>query len=190
MSPKANTPRVPDRAVGLETGASRAAQVRFALVFCAIAGVASFAYYFPHRAGSFADVCLTEYLRVYVRCVGAVLGRLDSTVSVSGFDVQGRFPLRIVRDCDGMQINILFAAAVIAFPSTWARRMGGLAAGIGLLATLNVVRLCSLYFVGVYWPADFDFVHREVWPIIFVVVALAVFAAWAGLLARSAPEPT
>jgi exosortase/archaeosortase family protein len=88
-----------------------------------------------------------------------------------------------------MQINILFGAAVLGFPSTWRRRLSGLAAGFAFLAGLNLVRLCSLYFVGVYFPDAFEFAHRELWPLLLVVAALGAFAGWAGWFRRTPAVP-
>jgi exosortase/archaeosortase family protein len=164
----------------------RRSQVRFAVTFALVAALASLAYYFPYPSGSAADVWMASYLRAYVRCAGALLARLDGSVTVSGLEVHGRFPFRVTRDCDGMQIDILFGAAVLAFPSTWARRLAGLAVGFVFLAALNLVRLCTLYFVGVYWPEAFDAAHRELWPLLLVIAALGAFLAWAEWLRRDA----
>jgi exosortase/archaeosortase family protein len=166
---------------------ARWAQIRFGLTFAIVGGVLSFAYYYPYRPGSAADVLLAKYLQAYAHCAGAVLARFDSSVSVTGIDVGGRFPLRITRDCDGMQINILFAAAILAFPASWRQRALGLGLGLAALLTLNVVRLCTLYFVGVFWPSGFDFAHRELWPMLFIVAAMGAFIGWAGTLKPTEP---
>jgi exosortase/archaeosortase family protein len=173
-----------------ETDATgRREQLRFAVVFSVLAVAVSFAYYFPYTAGGFVDAWMSSYLRAYVRCAGAVLSRLDSSVFVSGFDVHGRFPLRVTRDCDGMQVNILFASAVLAFPASWPRRLFGLTVGCALLVVLNLVRLCTLYFIGVYCPGVFDFAHRELWPLLLVAAALTAFVVWARWLQRPAAVP-
>jgi exosortase H (IPTLxxWG-CTERM-specific) len=163
------------------------ARLRFALIFAGVAAVLSFAYYFPYRSGSVPEVWLGAYLRAYARCAGAVLAHLDPTVSVSGLNLRGRFPIRISRDCDGMEVNILFASAILAFPTGYKRRLAGLGAGIAILAGANVVRLCTLYFVGVWSATAFDFAHRELWPILFIVIAVGVFATWASASNRPGP---
>jgi exosortase H (IPTLxxWG-CTERM-specific) len=157
------------------------------LIFASVAGALSFAYYFPYQSGSLPEVWLGAYLRTYARCAGAVPSRFDSTVSVSGLDLSGRFPIRIARDCDGLEVDILFASAILAFPASWRRRLMGLAAGIAILASANLVRLCTLYFVGVWSPRAFDFAHREGWPILFIFIALAIFAIWASATKQSEP---
>jgi exosortase/archaeosortase family protein len=180
----------PDASTGTRPPAplsdERAAQARFVITFAVIAVLGSLAYYYPYPADSTAGAWMASYLQAYVRCAGVVLARLDPSVVVSGLEVHGRFPFRVTRDCDGMQINILFAAAVLGFPASWARRLAGLAGGLVVLASLNLVRLCSLYFVGVYWPGAFDFAHRELWPVLLVLAAFGTFATCAGWLRRDA----
>jgi exosortase/archaeosortase family protein len=165
------------------------ARARFAILFTVIAVVASFAYYFPYPAGSTADVIMASYLHAYVQCAGAILHFFDPTVVVSGLEVHGRFSFRITRDCDGMQLNILFAAAVLSFPARWSHRLAGLAAGIAFFVLLNLIRLCSLYFVGLYAPGAFDFAHREMWPVVFVLAALGAFVLWAARLPKATAAP-
>lgn len=61
------------------------------------------------------------YLAGYARAAGALLSLFDPAVRVSGPEIHGRYPLVIVRDCDAMEVNILFVSAVLAFPAGWAR---------------------------------------------------------------------
>jgi len=44
--------------------------------------------------------------------------------------------------------------------------------------TLNVLRIVSLYFVGVYFPGAFDFCHMDVWPLVIVLATCAGFILW------------
>ena len=78
-----------------------------------------------------------------------------------------------------METNLLFVAAVVALPGTWRRKLVAVGAGVAALAAVNLARICSLYFVGLYAPSAFDAIHLEVWPLILVAVAVVMFVAWA-----------
>ena len=120
------------------------------------------------------------YLHAYARLAGSVISVFDATAKVSGQNVMGRFSLHVSKDCDAMESNILMMAAVVAFPSTWKRRAVGLLASITVVTVANVVRLCSLYFVGLRWPSAFEFAHLELWPLLLIAISLGVFVAWTG----------
>jgi exosortase H (IPTLxxWG-CTERM-specific) len=153
-------------------------RTRFAATFLLVAGSLSLLYAYAYPPGSLVERALERYLAGYARAAGALLALFDPAVHVSGSSILGRFPLRIVKDCDAMEIKILFGAAVLAFPSDWWRRALGLAAGITLLFVINLVRICSLYFIGIHAPSSFESAHREVWPLLMVALAAASFLIW------------
>ena len=78
-----------------------------------------------------------------------------------------------------METNLLFVSAIVALPAPWRRKLVALGAGVAILAAVNLTRICSLYYVGLYAPAAFDAIHLEVWPLILVALAVATFVAWA-----------
>jgi exosortase/archaeosortase family protein len=135
-------------------------------------------YYFPYDARGFAAACLRGYLRAYARLAGGVLSLLDPSVHVQGADIVGRYSLTFAMNCDAMDVYILFSSALLAFPASVRARFIGLAAGLAALVALNVLRIVSLYFVGVYAPGGFDFCHMDIWPLVIVVATCAGFLLW------------
>src|SRR5579863_6192949 len=130
--------------------------LRFALTFGVLAGTGLGVYFFPYeQLGLDSTRVFVPYLSAYARMAGIVLHLIDPGVSVAGSTIHGRFAMQIVRSCDAMEVNVLFAAAVLAFPGPWARKGIALAAGLSALVACNVVRLCTLYYVGLYLPARF-----------------------------------
>jgi exosortase/archaeosortase family protein len=119
---------------------------------------------------------------------GRLLAIVDSSVHVSQDVIGGRYALRMVKTCDAMEANLLFVAAVVAFPAPWPRKVAAAIAGVGALIAVNVVRICSLYFVGVHLPTAFEIVHLELWPLAMVAIAAGLFlicARW--MTVRPAP---
>jgi exosortase/archaeosortase family protein len=155
-------------------------ELRFAITFAVLATALSLAYYFPYASGGAVDRAISAYLSAYASAIGAVVHLFDSTVRVSGQDVAGRFALRVSRDCDAMEATVLYACAVVAWPASLRLRVAGVAAGVLVILAANVVRLCTMYWIGVAWPSAFDFAHRELWPALLLVVVVVAFVAWVG----------
>ncbi|HEV3190975.1 MAG TPA: hypothetical protein VGY54_10785 [Polyangiaceae bacterium] len=158
---------------------TRKTTLLYLLRFALLAGVELTAYYFPYDPRGLAAACLHLYLAAYAHLAGGALSLVDSSVHVVGTDILGRFNLTFAMNCDAMDVFILFSSAVIAFPSTARRRTVGLAAGLLALVAINVVRIVSLYLVGVHFPSAFEFCHVDLWPIFIVAVTCAGFLAWA-----------
>lgn len=150
-------------------------QVRFTLSFVAIAGVLFAFYCFPYRENGISEAWFTSYLEGYARVVGWILSAFEPNVTVTDNNVIGRFSMSIIKSCDAMEANILFCAAALALPAPAARKAIAVPAGLLALIAANVVRLCCLYYVGVYAPSSFEFLHIEVWPLVMIVFALADF---------------
>jgi exosortase/archaeosortase family protein len=162
-----------------KTGTSRAS-LRFALSYAAVCGIffgCYFVFTFPYSGWPYR--LFSGYLHLYARAAGTVLHAFDPLVSVSQNEIVGRTSLAIVRGCDGTEVLILFAAAVIAsHPHPWRLRLPGVIAGAAALSAANVARICCLYYVGFLAPSALDLWHLELWPLILSALAVALFVLW------------
>jgi exosortase/archaeosortase family protein len=148
----------------------------YALV-SALLFVAYFVFAFPYSGLPYR--LFTGYLHAYAVASAAVLHLFDSQVAVSENDIVGPTSLAIVRGCDGTEVLILFAAAVIASrPHSWRQRAVGVVAGIAALSAANVVRICSLYFIAIRSPSAMQLWHLELWPLILIAIAVALYVGW------------
>jgi exosortase/archaeosortase family protein len=138
-------------------------------------------YHFPYEDGSPPRQLTGAYLRACAGAAGALLAPLDPAVRVDGVLIRGRFPLRVVRSCDAADAMALLAAAVAAFPASWRRRLAGLSLGLGVLFTVNAVRIASLYLLGASRPELFAVAHEDLWPPVLLSVAVLLFLVWASL---------
>lgn len=104
-----------------------------------------------------------------------------------------RNSVNIAHGCDAIEPIALFVAAVIAFPAPWKTKLPGLLIGTFVLTALNIVRIISLFYVGIWKPSWFDRMHEDVWQPAFIVFSLffwVVWALWATKpAARSQPPP-
>ncbi len=169
--------RSPDRS---SSTLARFARLKFILVFGLVGFSLVALYGYPYSVDSvFAKRVILPYFLAYARAAGAVLALFDPTVTVSGIQIQGRFPLVIVRSCDAGEAMALLVAAVLAFPVTWPRRLLGLVAGTTAVFVANVVRICSLYFIGLRRPDLFDVAHHDVLPMLIIGASVFAFLVWA-----------
>ena len=122
-----------------------------------------------------------DLLERLAKLAGSALSLFEPSLQVHGQDIIGRTSLRIVKNCDAMEAEILFVAAVLAFPTAWPKRLIGALLGALLIAAINVLRIASLYQIGVHFPKAFEFVHLEIAPLVLVASAVAVFLLWATL---------
>lgn len=100
--------------------------------------------------------------------------------------VSPRATLEVVRGCDGIGTALLLAAAIVAFPGGWSRKLGGLALGLALVYVANLVRIVGLYFVVAYRGDWFQFLHTYLVPVAFVALVAVFFAWWAARAAGTA----
>ena len=99
------------------------------------------------------------------------------------------FAVAIEAGCNGVEASIVLAAAMLAFPAPWKRKLLGLAVGVVAVQGLNIVRVISLFYLG-QWRLDvFEFAHLYVWQALIMLDVLIVWLLWVRTLPRAAPVP-
>ena len=128
----------------------------------------------------FQQGLFAPYLRLNATVSAWILDVFGENASSADFSVlTPRFQFQIQRGCDAIAPSALFATAVIAFPAALRRKVPGVLIGVGALVTINLVRIVSLYYTGVYSPSAFEMVHVEVWQPLFILIAMLLWVAWA-----------
>lgn len=88
------------------------------------------------------------------------------------------FSVKIIEECTGVYEALIFASAVLAFPTTWAKRGIGFAFGIPTIYAFNAIRILVLLLVGKYYPKGFEFMHLYFWQATLIVMITSVWALW------------
>jgi archaeosortase B (VPXXXP-CTERM-specific) len=96
----------------------------------------------------------------------------------------GVFAVKIIDECTGIYEMLIFSAAVLAFPTTWAKKGLGLALGCPLIYVFNVLRIAVLIGVGRFWPKAFDFMHLYFWQATMIVMITVVWLLWITVVVR------
>lgn len=118
--------------------------------------------------------------------VGGYATRLfgEKTTMVGTAIVSPRFAVNVRTGCNGLETIYIFAAGVLAFPAPWSRKLWGLLLGSLAIQLLNVVRIVSLFYIGVYFPKHFEDSHIVIWQAIVILFGVALFLVWADRYAR------
>src|SRR5690606_23999195 len=105
----------------------------------------------------------------------------DSTAAAQGkvlWNTATGFGVSIEAGCNGIEACIVLFAAMMAFPATWRHRLVGLAVGFVAVQALNVVRVISLFYLGQWSQAAFDFAHEFLWQGLIMLDVLIVWLLW------------
>ncbi|MCH8148971.1 MAG: hypothetical protein IH987_13495 [Planctomycetes bacterium] len=81
---------------------------------------------------------------------------------------------------------VFFAIAVLATPCGVAMlaRLPVILLGTSFLLLFNLVRIVSLYYVGIFFPSQFEIMHRGVWQPVFIFVPLFLWVMWSRRVER------
>ncbi len=89
-----------------------------------------------------------------------------------------RFSMALSFGCEGSEPIVLFLSALIAFPIGIKYKVPGFLIGGAFLYFLNQIRIVGLYYIGIHYNDLFETFHVEVFPIIFIVLAIIFWAVW------------
>lgn len=119
---------------------------------------------------------------------GAMLRLLGQSVTVVGTQIRGKFAVDIHNGCNGIEAIVFVCAAMFAFDAPWRRRLLGALAAAVILQALNVIRIVTLYLIGLKRPEIFETAHLAIWQTLMFAAAVFLFIAWTSRVApRNAP---
>ena len=124
-------------------------------------------------------VVYPAYLRLGAKCAGGIIGLFEDGVIVAGQSiVSPRYQLMIERGCDALEPSVLLIAGICAYPSSIRAMLVGTTLGTLCLSIVNIARIVSLYYIGVYWPRAFRVMHVDMWQAAFVLIVIVLWIVW------------
>ena len=153
----------------------RSSILLFILGFVVIIGL----FYAFFSTEFFKEHILAHVANANAAISSVILNLLGQGTTASGSSVTSSvFSIKVETGCDGIEPIALFATAVLVFPVAFNYKWPGVIAGSVFLAVMNLLRVISLFLVGVYIPSFFDFMHVEVWQVIFIILAIITWLIW------------
>jgi exosortase H (IPTLxxWG-CTERM-specific) len=125
----------------------------------------------------------------------AVVRAFDGSALAQGktlYDPKSGFGVTIEAGCNGVEAMLVLLAGILAYPAPWRSRLVGLAVGAVAIQALNLVRIVSLFYLGQWDYAWFEWAHLYVWQALIMLDALVVWLLWmrsVGNRAASVPAP-
>lgn len=86
--------------------------------------------------------------------------------------------LNIIDECTGIYELFVYAGCVMAYPTSSEKKLAGVAFGIPAMFGINMVRLVSLAFVGLWFPSMFGYVHYYLWQVTLILLVVFVMLVW------------
>lgn len=111
----------------------------------------------------------------------AVVHAFDGSAVAQGktlYDPKSGFGVTIEAGCNGVEAMLVLLAGILAYPAPWRSRFVGLAAGAVAIQALNLVRIVSLFYLGQWKYAWFEWAHLYVWQALIMLDALVVWLLW------------
>jgi len=118
-------------------------------------------------------------LHFFAGAAALVLGIFESNVVANGESLSSpRFAVEIREGCDAIAPLVLFSLSVLFYPVSWNKKAKGIALGVIAIFILNLIRIISLYIVGVHAPSWFEFMHVDFWQIVFILFTIMIWIYW------------
>ena len=90
------------------------------------------------------------------------------------------FSVDIGSGCIAFYEVVVFAAAIIAYPSKIKDKIGGVIAGSIAILTTNLIRVIILFLSGIYFPSIFNILHDHVAQALFILFMVVLWITWVG----------
>ena len=150
------------------------------LKFLLIFGVLLVVFYvFIAFAPFYSKRFVPSHHHLIAKISGYLLAVLGQDITVTDASISSpRFSVNIIRGCDAVEAIALYVCAVLAFPLPFLKKLIGMTVGALFLLVLNLVRIVSLFLIGVYSPKIFALTHIDVWQALFIFFAVLLWILW------------
>lgn len=100
-----------------------------------------------------------------------------------------RFSVAIYNGCNGLEASIVLLSGMLAFPARWRWKVLGVVLGFLVIHVVNLVRVLSLFMLGIVKREWFSAFHNVIWQVVIVVLAVVLLVLWAQQAKISAVAP-
>jgi len=150
--------------------------IKFLTIFCVLAvlGIAALEWEMLLPAINF--FCL-----ILAKVAGVLIHLFDNSLIIMGPVLRhghNGFALEVAKECSGLSASWLLLVAIVAFESPWKHKLWGMAIGLLIIQTINIIRLISLYYIGDWLPDYFVLIHEQIWPILLNISMILIFGGW------------
>jgi len=118
---------------------------------------------------------------LFLRGLGLIMG---FPVEREGTNLlSGKFVVDVSPACSGAVPSMIYLAAVFAYPSGLRAKVIGAGLGMGIIHSVNLIRVVALFLIGLFAHQYFHDTHVYVAQALVVAIAVATWLFWAGRFA-------
>ena len=151
-------------------------EARFLTLFLAILGVS----FTVIALRPVDEALITPYTAVIAQMSGFILRVFGENASVTGCVVSSpRFAVTIYNGCNGLITSLIFISGVLAFPAKISAKLIGVIGGLLTIQLINLVRIVSLFYIGIFLPQHFNDAHIFVWQSLVIIAGISLWIVWA-----------
>jgi exosortase H (IPTLxxWG-CTERM-specific) len=151
-------------------------EVRFLVLFLTILSVS----FTTIALNQVNDSFVVPYTALIAKVSGAALRLLGEQATVNSCVVSSpRFAVTIYNGCNGLITSLIFVSGVLAFPARWGAKVLGVIGGLLAIQLINLIRIISLFYIGVFLPQLFNQSHIFIWQSIVILAGVALWVIWA-----------
>jgi|JI10StandDraft_1071094.scaffolds.fasta_scaffold05937_3 exosortase/archaeosortase family protein len=150
--------------------------VRFWLSFL---GTLAVYFYFSMSSfyGQYIDNPVSTF---YARISAGVLNLFGYGITVTNVTMTSTsFSMSVANGCEAVAPMVMLTSAILFYPyGTFNKKLKGLSIGLCIIFLLNLLRLTSLFIMGVHARDWFDLFHVEFWQAAFIIISMVYFVLW------------
>lgn len=91
---------------------------------------------------------------------------------------EGQIAIDVTYKCTSIIQIGFFTAGVFAYSCRNIKKLSGLIIGIPLIFSTNLIRIVSLFFVGIIASPFFDFAHKVVGEVLMIFITFLAWLIW------------
>ncbi len=159
-------------------------ETRFLILFLAILGIS----FTVVALRSVNQAFVVPFTTMVAQVSGHLLTLFGEEMTVNGCQLTSpRFAVTIYNGCNGLITSLIFASGVLAFPARWPAKVFGVLGGLAAIQGVNLVRIISLFYIGIYLPDLFNSSHIFIWQSIVILFGVGLWMLWADRFASPRP---
>jgi len=153
---------------------------RFLILFLSILAIS----FTVVALNSVNDAFVVPYTTLIARMSGFLLALIGEDITIKGVILSSpRFTVTIYNGCNGLITSLIFISGVLAFPARWQAKAIGVIGGLVSIQIINLIRIISLFYIGIYLPQFFNQSHIFIWQSIVILAGVSLWVFWAHTMA-------
>lgn len=96
--------------------------------------------------------------------------------------------VEVVFGCNGLEAVLIYAIAVLAFPSAWKHKLLGIILGFIMIQFINIIRILAVIYVLDNFHRVFEIVHVYLAQGLMIAVSLGVFLLYLRFIIYGQPK--